>query len=653
MITHEKKVNINTKPRRLVAFAALLSLGTGCAQALDEEGQENADQAQYTDTDSEDGDKATTQGITRFVLINAATDKDLGLLASGATISLAEVGTSLNVRADFAGSVGAVKFDLDQIIGYRTESAAPYALAGNSGTNYYSWTPALGSHTLTARPTTGTPLTIGFTVVATGTGGIPDGGTTGGTPDGGTTGGTADGGTADGGTTGGTTGTTQRVTFVRDDTTDFLNPERGWMRRGNDSTFAAVRGGDTNHPVGYSVVWTDVGGPGWDGTTGNPFRLDNYRTQNLPNSLLTRLGQVFDKARSAGIKLKVRFAYNYDSTGYDATKAQMLTHISQIGPVLTANADAVASMDTGFIGKWGEMHGSVNIPNDQAGEIVRAVLKATPSWMNVGVRYPRVVRSMFGDPGYKMDLALRFSGSDQSRVGWYNDCLWSNKGNTGTYSTGSDASFALDRNTFETVGRFAATSGESCDVGDGLNQYNYCTGSNGVLTDMAKVGGPDTLFRGYWATMYDNWKSQGCYDEVSRRLGYRLSLVSATLPVKVKAGQTFSVSLEITNTGFGKVSNPRPLDLLFVGSSGTTVARLTGDARQQFPLAGETKAYTWTVTAPSTLVTGSIYKLSLRLPDPSARLASDSRYAIRLANQGGIWNATTSSHDLQASVQAE
>jgi hypothetical protein len=56
---------------------------------------------------------------------------------------------------------------------YRTDNAAPYALAGDTNaTDYVAWTPSVGGHTVTATPytaadaggTAGTPGTLSFTV---------------------------------------------------------------------------------------------------------------------------------------------------------------------------------------------------------------------------------------------------------------------------------------------------------------------------------------------------------------------------------------------------------------------------------------------------------------------------------------------------------
>jgi hypothetical protein len=56
---------------------------------------------------------------------------------------------NLNVEATTTGVVGSVVFKLDGTV-FRIENTAPYALAGNNGTDYFPWTPSLGGHNLTA-----------------------------------------------------------------------------------------------------------------------------------------------------------------------------------------------------------------------------------------------------------------------------------------------------------------------------------------------------------------------------------------------------------------------------------------------------------------------------------------------------------------------
>ncbi|GIV32500.1 MAG: hypothetical protein KatS3mg031_0035 [Chitinophagales bacterium] len=90
--------------------------------------------------------------ITSFTLVNADTDMDIGSLYDGAVIDLSTTG-HINVRANVCHSdnVKSVQFFVNGS-SYRIENAAPYALAGNSGPNYYIWPVTPGSYTIKAVP---------------------------------------------------------------------------------------------------------------------------------------------------------------------------------------------------------------------------------------------------------------------------------------------------------------------------------------------------------------------------------------------------------------------------------------------------------------------------------------------------------------------
>jgi hypothetical protein len=109
----------------------------------------------------------TSPSVTTLSLINADTDQPILTITGGVSINLADLPTrNLNIQALTSPSlVGSVRFALDANSNFRTETAAPYALAGDDTGNYRSWTPGIGSHTITATPYTGTS--------GTGTVGIP------------------------------------------------------------------------------------------------------------------------------------------------------------------------------------------------------------------------------------------------------------------------------------------------------------------------------------------------------------------------------------------------------------------------------------------------------------------------------------------------
>ncbi len=91
-----------------------------------------------------------SQSVTRLVLVNTSTQKDIRALTNGDTIVLSVDGTALNVRAETSGTVGSVEFSYDGAY-VRTENLTPYAFALDDNGAYRKWTPTVGTHRMKAR----------------------------------------------------------------------------------------------------------------------------------------------------------------------------------------------------------------------------------------------------------------------------------------------------------------------------------------------------------------------------------------------------------------------------------------------------------------------------------------------------------------------
>jgi beta-aspartyl-dipeptidase (metallo-type) len=55
---------------------------------------------------------------------------------------------------------------------------------------------------------------------------------------------------------------------------------------------------------------------------------------------------------------------------------------------------------------------------------------------------------------------------------------------------------------------------------------------------------------------------QGCLEDIKRRLGYRLELVTGIFPGEARPGQAIPLRLELRNVGFAAPFNPRGLELV-------------------------------------------------------------------------------------------
>ena len=401
------------------------------------------------------------------------------------------------------------------------------------------------------------------------------------------------------------------------DSSNFPNPERGWYIPTSTNYGSVYSAGDT-----LAMYYV---------------RLDSYRSQALPSSFLDGLKSNFASARSAGVKLVLRFTYNF---GYDpdAPLNIVLQQITQLKPILTQYSDVIAVMQAGFIGAWGEWHDSTNnlTTLTNRSKIANAILDALPTTRMIEIRTPYRANDIFPTPP---DQSTAFDGSKASRVGQHNDCFVSTSNDGGTYQTTADRTYA------QQVTKYTAMGGETCDLG-GLSSLNDCPASLQQLQTYHW----DYLNQRYWTNIYDKWKSQGCYDEVTKRLGYRFSLDSVTAPTSLSPGTPLGMSIKMDNTGFGKLYNPRPMELVFVPTAGGSKVTVTvsSDVRRLVPGPGDTKTIDVGAALPSGMASGT-YDVYLNLADASSNLNTDPRYSIRLANQG-TWDAGTGYNDLNLQV---
>ena len=93
----------------------------------------------------------------------------------------------------------------------------------------------------------------------------------------------------------------------------------------------------------------------------------------------------------------------------DPSKTDVLKHISQLKPILTLNQDVILTMQAGFVGPWGEWHGSTNFADDLEArqQIVSALLDAVPE-RNVGIRTPKHKQALYTSAS--TDAVLHSSG---------------------------------------------------------------------------------------------------------------------------------------------------------------------------------------------------------------------------------------------------
>ncbi|MBI4760697.1 MAG: DUF4832 domain-containing protein [Chloroflexota bacterium] len=396
---------------------------------------------------------------------------------------------------------------------------------------------------------------------------------------------------------------------------DIPNPERGF--------YEGVELGETD------LTW-------YPAETGNHLlhfyaRLDDFRSRDLPPEYLAALEEFFSLARQAGVKVIVRFSYNdgetYPDPAPDASLEQSLRHIEQLAPVLEANKDVTAWFEAGFIGAWGEWHTSasrLDTPENKAA-IRDALLQHFPSDRFILFRYPGDFTRWYPQP---LTEAQAFSQTAQARTGHHNDCFLASDDDWGTYYD-YDGSLKIEewKTYISQMTRFTPMSGETC------NPNPLRSDCPTALAEMERLHWT-ALNEAYHPDVIQSWKDQGCYTEIRRRLGYRLSLLEASFPAMIRTGETLLLHIRLQNTGFASLLLPRTLYLIVTSPDYTVRLPLEIDPRRWQP--GE-HDLTASVSLPADLPPGE-YALALWLPDPSVALHEDPRYAIQFANEN-IWDA--------------
>ena len=150
------------------------------------------------------------------------------------------------------------------------------------------------------------------------------------------------------------------------------------------------------------------------------------------------------------------------------------------------------------------------------------------------------------------------------------------------------------------------------------------------------------LHIGYHQQVLSRWKQQNCFNEIDKRLGYRLVLREAGFSKSANAGENYNVVLKMENVGFAAPMNPRDAFLVLSSTDGKVVKTypVNSDPRTWYSGSFILKQ---TIQLPSE---AGKYNLSLYLPDPEPTLKDNSRFAIQLANKG-VWDEKTGFNNLK------
>jgi len=440
----------------------------------------------------------------------------------------------------------------------------------------------------------------------------------------------------------------QSVTY-QPSTAIIANPERGLQKYSITHSDYATTVGANNLSVNTMNNWKTSS----DKVTivYRYFLLDAFLNADINTTFLNNIQTDFDNVRTAGLKIIVRFSYSntQGTVVQQATKSQILTHITQLAPILNTNKDIIFSHQAGFIGTWGEWYYTNSAEFGTEGniseiqwanrkEVVDAMLLATPIEIPIQVRYAGIKTEMYGITQLTEQTA--YQNTPNARIGFFNDAFLNDYGDQGTYATSSQCENPVgttDYNYISNETKYLPMTGET----NGLNSCNsgFRTTSANALNELDLTHWT-TFNRDFYTPFWTQVINSNAYDEMVQHLGYRLVLNTSTITSNTT---NFEVILNLSNGGYARPLRQRNIYLVLknVQTNAITTALINTDIR------------TWETSVSIAQnfdlgLTGT-FQLYLWMPDQETTLEANPDYSIQLANIG-LWEATTGYNDLLQTV---
>jgi hypothetical protein len=444
------------------------------------------------------------------------------------------------------------------------------------------------------------------------------------------------------------------TSYTPDDDPTLRNPERGMYFGSTPNT------PEEFHTIVPKWLWLAP-------ACGVNLTWNGYNQPGTSSVLNTYAAQL-EAARTGGYKVLFRPRYDKEPGGivsdlcmingvkvfHADTMVRQKNHIDAVAAMLGDYKDVIAFIQAGYLGNWGEWNWAryekENAPfldsYTTRSEIIDHVLSkyaAEGIQQHVERRRPVFAKQVL-------------DRNASARVGFHNDCFMTNDSDYGTYSnyqSGEPSNFssasAAKAWAQQTLTPSASFGGETCPLDPpGAERWRICDNMDGPDSE------PGSLHMNYLNGDYANdavttWTSDGCYDEIRRKLGYRFEVTRVEYTPTVAAGQKFLVRVEVKNTGWAKLHKPRVAKLVLRNGSALPPYEFSGGAVDSWAPGQKT-----TISAGGTASPPGMYSVRLWIPDPDAE--THIPYAVKLATKRGnvnMFDGTTGENDLGVSITVQ
>lgn len=380
------------------------------------------------------------------------------------------------------------------------------------------------------------------------------------------------------------------------------------------------------------------------------FNLRQYRDGSLSKTALANIENVLTAFENTDMKLIIRFLYDWDGHGKKSEPEDLdtvLTHMEQVGPVITRHEKQIYTMQGIFVGSWAEMHHSNHLSVKSMTTLLEKLAQVTPSSLFLAVRTPAQYRTVLQQiqtyPEYYEKEGVP-AAELISRLGLFNDSILASKSDNGTYGTQTkeDTTSIRDAYTREEELDFQNTLCLRVPNGGETVNVNFYNELDNAITDLGTMH-ISYLNQTYDLQVIDRWKHSSYsgdhslyqnlsgYDYITDHLGYRFVLRSAEL--LDTSGKNANGIITIENTGFANAMFPKSLSLNLTNTATGETTSLISSGKSDTPDIRNWNAGTKTELSFSLLpydYEEGTYTLWMRITDP------DTGEIISFANQSSV-----------------
>lgn len=381
--------------------------------------------------------------------------------------------------------------------------------------------------------------------------------------------------------------------------------------------------------------------------------LTKWVNTELDEEALNNVRSVFDLVKRNGLKMILRFAYNWEGLNTSAGESEkwILRHIEQLTPIFQEYIGQIASLQIGFIGAWGEWHTSPLTEDLEAKtDIVQALLSSLPEPYCLEIRHPM----------HKNKLELK-NILDYNRIGYANDYFTAGeheKAEGNDFVPGTDEYLQIIKEVNECNFYVSGEMPYDEDTEFGLKkiltpskvlrilkEHKY---SAFDITQNFELNIENLKNKKIYSSLlqnmgisYDkryfldgNGKEvvRSYFDFIRDHLGYRLGVQPDPI-VQIKDNK-IEYDIKITNTGFATVVNPKEFYMVLITENNQIKEfKLDINMREWYPSLigeGQLKEYELKGYLPLDGVKGKCL-VGIWIPDVNSSIKYDARYDIRLA----------------------